>query len=838
MATLTSAGAVSLTASTNWSPAQVPANGDILIIGAHTLTLNADIELVDLRLTSTTARLAYSGGPRTISITGEILLSSAISATAITLTTGQSLTFRFLPGSTGIRATTNQTQYIVTLTGGTLELICHDGTDPDPDRDLVNPAVGNALRLFSSTNSGSTITTVGRLSTGVGNAAHLLANASGGAWTHTHSGLLEFLSTNTSARIASVTGAVAVTINWTGDVQNSNPVNSTGIFIWSNSSATVNFNGNCKSIVAHGGGAIHYVSAGIVNYTGNLAHAAGSNSLTFWQAGGTFNWTAQSTVVAADETFVMIASAGSFNISGLLVDNNNKWVGVLYGSATGSSVGAVITNAPGAHSCINLLEPTIVTTPDPAPVLPSEGQVLSGVEYGYAASLLTGTGALIDQTAFVTAVKDALFDVASAANKLSVDVSGQVVASNMRGTDGALLATSYTTPPSASANAAQVRTELSTELGIISTNLNVANSDILAQLVDILSLVEGIAVAGVAIYRGAVSSTLVTGVLSSGTFEDTSDANETYHTHTDSAGTLEVIYDYELGEGATAVELLFTGRLSDPNDSVLVQAYDWVGLAWDTRLTLAGTGGVTDTNRAAKLLLRHTGTGVDDGKVRIRFYAASGLTTATLYIDQLLVAKSVLLENLSTEVNTLLQRVTGIIRTKSEDDTADENLVIELRDKEVIALATVLSGTTTLLTVSTFTAELLLDNYLQDCLMVITDITNGNEQVRWIDAHVSDLDSGFMTITPDAALTFTPAAGDTIKVYRSARVSGGDAAAVRTELTPELNLITLNLDAKVSEAGGGAGGTTIEEIERVGGMLDTLKSKFDGINKVIEWIRQ
>lgn len=52
----------------------------------------------------------------------------------------------------------------------------------------------------------------------------------------------------------------------------------------------------------------------------------------------------------------------------------------------------------------------------------------------------------VDETVFITAIKAALFDESSIGNKLSVNASGQIPSSNMRGTDGAMLATSYTAP--------------------------------------------------------------------------------------------------------------------------------------------------------------------------------------------------------------------------------------------------------------------------------------------------------------------------------------------------------------------------------------------------------
>jgi len=67
-----------------------------------------------------------------------------------------------------------------------------------------------------------------------------------------------------------------------------------------------------------------------------------------------------------------------------------------------------------------------------------------------------------------------------------------------------------------------------------------------------------------------------------------------------------------------------------------VQAYDFVGMAWDTRGTIAGQGGTTNISQIISLLARHTGTsGADVGLVNIRFTTTG--TNPVLNVDELLV---------------------------------------------------------------------------------------------------------------------------------------------------------------------------------------------------------
>jgi len=166
--------------------------------------------------------------------------------------------------------------------------------------------------------------------------------------------------------------------------------------------------------------------------------------------------------------------------------------------------------------------------------------------------------------------------------------------------------------------------------------------------------VESISLTGAASYQAAVSSTLTTGNLSSGTYENTASADGVSHVHTDQAGTLLVDYDFEMGAAEVGVEVHFSGRVNSANDSVAVQVYDWIGADWETLWTQVGVGGSVNTDRAEPLLLKHTGTGANDGNVRIRF-SGTGLSSATLYVDQLLVAKTVTQVDLTPAAIALVQ---------------------------------------------------------------------------------------------------------------------------------------------------------------------------------------
>lgn len=83
--------------------------------------------------------------------------------------------------------------------------------------------------------------------------------------------------------------------------------------------------------------------------------------------------------------------------------------------------------------------------------------------------------------------------------------------------------------------------------------------------------------------------------------------------------------------------------------------------------------------------------------------------------------------------------------------------------------ATLNAGNTGWITVDNPTDELAIDGYLNDCLMEITDVSTGNKQTRWIISHF--LTSGDAGFNPDVPFGFTPVAGDTIVIYKQARMT-------------------------------------------------------------------
>jgi len=123
-----------------------------------------------------------------------------------------------------------------------------------------------------------------------------------------------------------------------------------------------------------------------------------------------------------------------------------------------------------------------------------------------------------------------------------------------------------------------------------------------------------------------------------GTYANTEAEDGSVHSIAHATNDIDWIYGYNIGGGRTATELTFAGYLNSNNDAMLIQAYDFVGTAWDTIVQLPGKNGSTNDTITGSLLSKHTGTGADLGVVYIRFEADGAMTSPTLVVDKLLVA--------------------------------------------------------------------------------------------------------------------------------------------------------------------------------------------------------
>jgi len=140
---------------------------------------------------------------------------------------------------------------------------------------------------------------------------------------------------------------------------------------------------------------------------------------------------------------------------------------------------------------------------------------------------------------------------------------------------------------------------------------------------------------------GALKSITFVGTQTSGTYASTEAEDGTDHVIDDGAGgdanAIDIVYQFSIGGNRIASEVLFKGYLNGNNDSINIQAYDFVGTDWETRHVLGGQAGTINLSETITLLSKHTGrTGADIGLVFIRF-VCTGQSNPTLTIDELLV---------------------------------------------------------------------------------------------------------------------------------------------------------------------------------------------------------
>lgn len=217
-----------------------------------------------------------------------------------------------------------------------------------------------------------------------------------------------------------------------------------------------------------------------------------------------------------------------------------------------------------------------------------------------------------------------------------------------------------------------------------------AEYDSLNKISDAVAEVDGIvsniAITGSPAYSAPDSYTLTTGTQSSGTYASVDTSNGVYHVHTSVGNVLDLYYDYTLAADEIAVSVIFKGRINSSNDSVYVQAYDWTTSAFVTLFTLAGVNTTTDTNQSPALVSKYTGTAANLGKVRIRIVNAVVLSSATLYVDQLLVGRTITNRSAGYEGGAVwIDTLAGTAGTGIDVNGTVDNPVLTLADAVTVA---------------------------------------------------------------------------------------------------------------------------------------------------------
>jgi len=328
-------------------------------------------------------------------------------------------------------------------------------------------------------------------------------------------------------------------------------------------------------------------------------------------AGGTPPQLLQETTIAT------LASQTSFTLTAGSADNDayNDQICVIEDSVT------AVQKAVGIISDYTGSTKTVTLSADPAVFTMAVGDTIRII-----ASAAAGTAPT------AAAVADAVWDevqadhvTAGSFGEIATEVASILVDTNELQTDDI--------PGTLTTIEGKIDTiDTNVDAILVDTN-ELQTDDYPARFTTLEGLIGNIATGTAAISQVAESQLLTTGS-EVNTYAVTDQKDGVYHEVSDSAGAMEFYYQFDVGTFGIAESVNMWGRLNGINDTLGVFAWNWAGSAWEQVADLVGSNSSTDGLITFNLLVAHTGTGADLGKVRIRGFAASGLTSATIYIDQ------------------------------------------------------------------------------------------------------------------------------------------------------------------------------------------------------------
>jgi len=144
---------------------------------------------------------------------------------------------------------------------------------------------------------------------------------------------------------------------------------------------------------------------------------------------------------------------------------------------------------------------------------------------------------------------------------------------------------------------------------------------------------------GSATNKSASSFTSTTIGSETNTYAATEALDGNYHELTDSGGTFDGYYEFLIGAGIPS-SVQHTGYLTGNNDDLGMYGYDWDATAWVQIGSIQGSNSTSNAVNSFDMFVPMVGKGADFGKVRVRPYKVSGLTSATLKTDQIFIAFS------------------------------------------------------------------------------------------------------------------------------------------------------------------------------------------------------
>ena len=175
------------------------------------------------------------------------------------------------------------------------------------------------------------------------------------------------------------------------------------------------------------------------------------------------------------------------------------------------------------------------------------------------------------------------------------------------------------------------------------------------------------------------------------TYLVTANRDLSYYEISDIGGQIDFKYQFDVGSTGVGVSATLHGRLQGVNDSVNVFAYNWGEATWDQVGSFSGSNSTTDVEATVNILLAHTGVGVDAGKIELRAYQPSGLTSAVLYMDQIYVSY-VMVSQFDHTVDEVITDSASRAASKAYVDDLATSAEVATVDTNVDALLVQLNG--------------------------------------------------------------------------------------------------------------------------------------------------
>ena len=189
--------------------------------------------------------------------------------------------------------------------------------------------------------------------------------------------------------------------------------------------------------------------------------------------------------------------------------------------------------------------------------------------------------------------------------------------------------------------------------------------------------------------KRTIKATRLVGTQASGTFASVAAQDGVVHQIAHDTNTFTISYRYDVGGGRIATESVFTGFLNSGNDNGLIQAWNFVSGAWETRATFDGQNGSVNQTITAPLLARNTGTsGVELGQVLMRIKHGTAATSQTLNTDSLLVEAVAVGQSVGYDGGAIwIDSVNGTPGTESFVNGVADNPVADLPDAFALSTA-------------------------------------------------------------------------------------------------------------------------------------------------------